>query len=163
MRPLVMKIMKKLDEDPVECDDEDPAERDDEKRREWPGLWNCGNQLLISAANASALPESHHILRFESSSELIPVLRAVIFYNDLSTCALLALLFAGQWSLKRISTYTLLKNIFIIIMRTFHSECKYELSEVIRVRLNPFPIPRNSKTDFGFCAFKLILIFREPL
>ena len=30
MRPLVMKIMKKLDEDPIECDDEDPTERDDE-------------------------------------------------------------------------------------------------------------------------------------
>ena len=30
MRPLVMKIMKKLDEDPIECDDEYPAERVDE-------------------------------------------------------------------------------------------------------------------------------------
>ena len=29
-----MKIMKKLDEDPIECDDEDPAERDDEKRKD---------------------------------------------------------------------------------------------------------------------------------
>ena len=29
-----MKIMKKLDEDPAECEDEDPAERDDEKRRD---------------------------------------------------------------------------------------------------------------------------------
>ena len=49
--------------------------------------WTCGNQLLISAANASALPESHHILRFKSSAELTPVLRAVIFDNDLSTGA----------------------------------------------------------------------------
>ena len=29
-----MNIMKKLDEDPVECDDEDPAERDDENDRD---------------------------------------------------------------------------------------------------------------------------------
>ena len=29
-----MKIMKKRDEDPAECDDEYPAEFDDEKRRD---------------------------------------------------------------------------------------------------------------------------------
>ena len=29
----MVKIMKKLDEDPIECDDEYPAERDDEKGR----------------------------------------------------------------------------------------------------------------------------------
>ena len=29
-----MKIMKKLDEYPIECDDKYPADRDDEKRRD---------------------------------------------------------------------------------------------------------------------------------
>ena len=163
MRPLVMKIMKKLDED--------PAERDDENDGEWPGLVSGG----IVAINfwflqqMPALPpkviiswDSNHHQSLHQFLVLTMIFLLVLTFNLALTIALLTVLFAGQGSLKRISTYTLLINIFIIIMRNFHSQCKYELPEVIRVRLNPFPIPRNSKTDFGFCAFKLILILREP-
>ena len=166
--------MTKLDEDSIECDDEDPAERDDEKRRDWPGLvsgeivainfWFLQQMPALSPKVIIPWDSNHHqsLHQFLGQSFLTMIFPLVLTFNLALTIALLTLLFAGQWSLKRISTYTLLINIFIIIMRTFHRKCKYELPEVIRVRLNPFPIPRNSKTDFGFCAFKLILILREP-
>ena len=154
MRPLVMKIMKKLDED--------PAERDDEKRRDWPGLvsggivainfWFLQQMPALSPKVIIAWDSNHHqsLHQILGQSFLTMIFPLVLTFNLALTIALLTLLFAGQWSLKRISTYTLLINIFIIIMRNFHSQCKYELPEVIRVRLNPFPIPRNSKTDLGF-------------
>ena len=162
MRPLVMKIIKKLDEDPAECDDEDPAECDDEKRRDWPGLvsggivainfWFLQQMPALPPKVIIAWDSNHHqsLHQILGQSFLTMIFLLVLTFNLALTIALVTLLFAGQWSLKRISTYTLLINIFIIIMRNFHSQCKYELPEVIRVRLNPFPIPRNSKTDFGF-------------